>query len=292
MTDIIAFANRHAPDRIAIAGVLAVRCLRYVNETPVAPLKTLPNLHVRSTRCEERPVFHQSTGLYGFLQLQPGNHRVVINDPEQRYLSRAIEVEVPDRSGVRAILEKGGVPAPGSAAPLFTDAAMRPSVNYPLLPGESAIWGQVSDNSGRPLAFCRLQLATRYDDFDTSVVSYSDSSGSYLLRLSGERASFVEPVDTDADGVTDTSGELTTTFDRELRVHALKQNPLGLENPIDAFPVDFDSLDPDDPAGPYQLESFSLYNPATDEQRLPAAGLTPQPSIQVGRRIRWDITLT
>ncbi|MCU7854572.1 MAG: hypothetical protein KZQ79_02585, partial [Candidatus Thiodiazotropha sp. (ex Lucinoma borealis)] len=120
----------------------------------------------------------------------------------------------------------------------------------------------------------------------------SDMSGTYLLRLSGERASFVVPEDIDADGVPDTSGELTTTFDRELSVHSLKQNPLGLENPLDVFPVNFDSLDPDDPAGPYQLESFSLYNPATDEQRLPVGAVMPRPSIQVGRRIRWDIILT
>jgi hypothetical protein len=292
MTDIIEFANRHAPDRITIAGVLAVRCLRYVNETAAPSMKTLSNLQLNSTRCEEQPVFHHSTGLYGFLQLQPGIHRVVINDPGQRYLPRAIQVEVPDRGSIREILEKGGLPAPGAARPLYADAAMRPSVNYPLLPGESAIWGQVSDSGGRPLAFSRLQLATRYDDSDTSVVSYSDSSGVYMLRLSGERARFVEPEDTDADGVADTSGELTTTFDRELRVHALKQNPLGLEDPLDAFPVDFDSLDADDPASPYQLESFSLYNPATDEQRLAVGSVMPQPSIQVGRRIRWDITLT
>ncbi|MCM8882054.1 MAG: hypothetical protein LC541_01800 [Candidatus Thiodiazotropha sp.] len=292
MTEVIEFANRYAPDRITITGVLAVRCLRYVNETATAPLKTLPNLHMNSTRSEEQPVFHESTGLYGFLKLQPGTHRVIINDPGQRYLPRAIQVDVPDRSSVRANLEKGGLPSPGSAGPLYTDAAMRPSVNYPLLPGESAIWGQVSDSNGRPLAFSRLQLATRHDDGDTHVVSYSDMSGTYLLRLSGERASFVVPEDIDADGVPDTSGELTTTFDRELSVHSLKQNPFGLENPLDVFPVNFDSLDPDDPAGPYQLESFSLYNPATDEQRLPVGAVMPRPSIQVGRRIRWDIILT
>ncbi len=292
MTELIQFANRHSPDRITIAGVLAVRCLRYVNETAATPLKTLPNLHLRSTRGEERPLFHESTGLYGFLGLQSGIHRVLITDPGQRYLPRAIQVDVPDRSTVRAVLEKGGLPPPGSASALYADAAMRPSVNYPLLPGESAIWGQVSDTNGRPLAFSRLQLATRHDDSDTRVISYSDSNGVYLLRLPGERASFIPPEDIDDDGVPDTSGELTATFDRALSVHSLKQNPLELENPLDAFPVDFDSLDPDDPAGPYQLESFRLHNPATDEQRLPAGAVMPQPSIQVGRRIRWDIFLT
>lgn len=289
--NLISASNGLAPDRITVAGVLAVRCLRYVNEAAPVPTATLPKLQLRSTRAAEQPLFHRSTGLYGFLGLSPDDHRIHINDPTQRYLPRAIQVTVPDRSNVVAVLQRGGRPPVDTVGPLYVDAAMRPSVSYPLAPGESAIWGRVIANDGQPVAYCRLQLATRHDDSDTTVISYSDSNGVYLLRLPGEKVRFVLPKDIDDDDVIDIPGELTTDFDRRLSVHSLRQNPLSLAEPLDAFPADFDTLNPDDANSPYRSESFRLHNPATDEQRLPDGTEMPQPMIQVGRRIRWDIFL-
>lgn len=115
---LLAFAREHSAERSVLTGVLALRLVRYIGEGAVAPAATLPiaGLRVRSTSAVETPRYHPSTGLYGFLHLRPGRHRIHIEDPRERYLPRAIEVDVPDRREVRRVLETDVPPLPGLPA--------------------------------------------------------------------------------------------------------------------------------------------------------------------------------
>ena len=140
----LVWAAAYSPDRITIAAVLGLRPLRYAGEgSPLAgpPIERLSITAVGST---ERPSYHDSTGLYGFLKLPAGARRIEITDPARRVLPWAITANVPDRSTIRAALQAGVTP-PSSPPPLLLDVALRPAPGVPLSPGLTAIWGAVRE---------------------------------------------------------------------------------------------------------------------------------------------------
>src|SRR5437667_3804365 len=98
------------PDRIVATAMLGLRPLRYVSEGVAAVGPAIEGLRVVAVGAAEIPVFHQSTGLYGFLHLPPGDRRIEISDPLQQLLAWAITAAVPDRSAIRTALERGVSP--------------------------------------------------------------------------------------------------------------------------------------------------------------------------------------
>ena len=79
------------PDRIVATAMLGLRPLRYVSEGVAAVGPAIEGLRVVAVGAAEIPVFHQSTGLYGFLHLPPGDRRIEISDPLQQLLAWAKE---------------------------------------------------------------------------------------------------------------------------------------------------------------------------------------------------------
>ena len=135
------WAARHSPERIVAVGVLALRIRRYQSESAPLGLASIPGLRVTVRGHAERPLWHESTGLYGFLRLPPDELRVEVADPAGRFQAQAVLAQVPDRGAVQEALEAGAVPAPGSAKPLILDIALRPAIGMALPPGTSAVWG-------------------------------------------------------------------------------------------------------------------------------------------------------
>ena len=181
----LAWAARHSPDRISAVGVLAVRIRRHLTDAGAPGLTAIPDLRVRVAGHPERPLWHASTGLYGFLDLPPGDVRIEIEDPAGRYQSQAVSATVPDRSALKEVLEAGEAPVP-VAAPAYPTANLRPSLAMGLPPGTSALWGVVRDGS-RVVPGALLSLATVRDGAADTVTTLSGRDGSYLIVLPFER---------------------------------------------------------------------------------------------------------
>ena len=101
----LGWAARHSPDRITAIGVLAVKVRRHLTDGADPGLTPIPNLRVRVAGQPERPLWHQSTGLYGFLDIPPGEARIEIDDPTGRYQPQSIT----------ATVLPGPTPSPASA---------------------------------------------------------------------------------------------------------------------------------------------------------------------------------
>lgn len=302
--NVLDFAASFASERTVALGVLAVQARQYVSKDVAG--QAVPGLSVWSIESEERPLYHPSTGVYGFLGLKQGTHRIHIVDPLGRYLPQAQEVEVPDREAARKRLLRGVESAdrlPDTAYPIVL---VRPGIGYPLLGGDTAVWGSVRRPSGQPVPFARIRIRTKYRNVDTDLVTYTDLNGVYLARLAGERPEFnlPEPGDlppdpgpgpletppADTDDADDT--ELIVEFEREITVHRLKNEPQirsGSGDPLRTLPADFDKLDPDAPNGPYRASAeFELWPGGAEPNEPGPTKIT----FHVGRRARWDIVLT
>lgn len=179
------WAARHAPERVVAVGVLALRIRRYQSDAAPPRLASIPGLRITVRGHFERPLWHESTGLYGFLRLPPGDQRVEVADPSGRFQAQAVLAPVPDRSAVHEALEAGTAPAPGSARPLILDVALRPALGIALPPGTSALWGVVSDG-GRPVAGALLGIASVFQGAAERITGMSGPDGSYLLVLPSE----------------------------------------------------------------------------------------------------------
>lgn len=247
-------------DRSVTLGVLSVFVHQYLREDADEPGPTVPGLRVWSLSSDEVALYHRAAALYGFLRLShlDNPHRLHLVDPTGHWLPRACVVaDVPDRALLRDALAAGATPPDGApwAAPIRARTLpLYPSVDCPVVPGETVIWGALRDPAGQPAPFARVEVQTA----SQTVVGYSDLQGSYLVRLRGERATFVVPeaaVDDDLlpedDGLPElgdddeSPAELTDRFDFTVRFWRLRQPPRPGQDPLRAFPADFDQLGAD-----------------------------------------------
>ncbi len=267
------WAATYSPDRITIAAVLGLRALRYTGEGRPLAGPPIERLSVTAIGSPERPSYHESTGLYGFLKLPAGARRIEIVDPARRMMPCAITANVPDRSTIRAALQAGVTP-PSSPPPLLLDVAMRPAPGAPLAPGLTAIWGIVRDSgSGAPVPLARIACAT----VGGSVVSYAQRDGGFVIVLPLEKpASLAHPPVFD--------------FPRALTLHAPKPPlaaALGGTNFVGALPADLDLLDPNAAASPFAARQYQLRK--GDGTLL--AGPNPDLPVRAAQQSRWDIEL-
>ncbi|WP_270937915.1 hypothetical protein, partial [Falsiroseomonas oryzae] len=143
MSASLAFAARFDADRVVALGVVALRAMRYVAQDRPAAGPPVEGLRVEAVGATERPGWHASTGLYGFLKLPPGPRRLVVTDPAGRFQPAAVQLTVPDRSAVRARLEAGATSPDMTPRALLRDVALHAAPTAPIPPGLTAVTGQV-----------------------------------------------------------------------------------------------------------------------------------------------------
>jgi len=268
------WAAAYSPDRIAIAAMLGLRPLRYTGEGRPLAGPPIEGLRVTAVGSPERPSYHDSTGLYGFLRLPAGARRIEISDPTRRVLPWAITANVPDRSTIRAALQAGVTP-PSSPAPLLLDVALRPAPGAPLSPGLTAIWGIVRESSsGAPVPLARIACATAGGG---SVATYAQRDGGFVIVLPLEKpSSLAQPPVFD--------------FPRALTLHAPKPPlaaALGGANFVGALPADLDTLDPNAATSPFAARQYRLRK--GDGTLI--AGPNPDLPVRAAQQSRWDIEL-
>lgn len=278
MSAAIAFANAHAPDRIVAVGLLALRALRYSAQGRAAELPPIEGLQVEVVGFREKSGWHQATGLYGFLALPPGPCRILVTDPQHRWLPAAYSAVVPDRSAVKRSLERGSEHPNMAPRPLIREVALHPAPGRPLMPGVTAVHGVVREG-GRPVRSARLALTTLLAGALRTHITWSADDGSYLLRLPGERP--------DAIG-----GAPPFLAQRTLTVHAPRA-PLAAAlsaDPLAGLPVERDAIDVDALGSPFVRRGFALRG-ADGTLRGQVAGVDPTLEILGGQQRRWDIEL-
>jgi hypothetical protein len=279
---VMTWAAGHSPDRIAAVGVLAIRPRRYLSDGVALGLTPIPGLRVRVPDREETPIWHQSTGLYGFLRLPPGTARVEVSDPAGRYLPQALTAAVTNRQSVRAALEAGEVPDANAPRPLYLDVALRPAIDFAVPPGTAAIWGLVRGRDDRrPVPGALVGLDTVLTGVADRVTGMSGPDGCYLLVLPGEAMDrgVAPPV---------------RRFDRRLTVEAPRP-PLaaalaGPQGYLRALPPGVFGLSDADRTALFQVRDFQL-RPAVGALRERVNDQNPLTTVSIGERVRWDIEL-
>jgi hypothetical protein len=275
------WAAGRSPDRIVAVGVLAVRVRPYLSDGASPPPGSIPGLHVRAAGFGEVPLWHESTGIYGFLRLPPGQARIEVEDPARRFLAQAVPAAVPDRGPVRDALQSGQPVPTGSPGYGLVDVLLRPSAEMAFPPASTAVWGVLRESAdGRPIAGALLTFESLLNGAADTVTTLSGPDGSYLAALPGE--------------VLDRSTNPPIRgFDRALTVDA-PLPPLAEALATQGFLAG-------QPAGPFRLtmaERLALYADrrfqlrAEDGSRRPhTGGQNPLVPVSIGLRVRWDIEL-
>lgn len=276
---LLEWAARHSPDRIAAVGVLAVRVRRYLSEGVAPALEPIPGLRLRVAGHDERPFWHASTGLYGFLGIPPGEARIEIEDPAGRWQAQAISALVPDRSALRRALEEGSAPA-AVPAPAYPAVALRPAPAMALAPGLSALWGVVRDG-GRPVAGALLEIDTVRAGLADRVTGLSGADGSYLLVLAGE-------------ALDRSQTPPQRQFERALAVSAPRPAlaaRLARNGFLAALPANVFTLSAAERAAGFMPRNFQLRD-AAGVAHPPVDGHNPHAIVGAGSRVRLDIELS
>jgi len=271
------WATRHSPERIAAVGVLALRIRRYLSEGAPPGLAPIAGLRVKAAGHPERPGWHDSTGLYGFLRLPPGDTRIEVDDPAGRFQAQALSVDVPDRSAVREALEAGTPPA--GPAPRFLEVALRPTPTMALPPATTALWGVVRDGT-RPVPGALLALSTVLSGLADRVTGLSGPDGSYVLVLPGEAIDrSVNPP------LRQFARTLTVRVPRPPLAAALSAEGFLAAQPANVFSLTAAGRDALFMPRDFQLrDSGGTLFPQV-------GGLNPSASVSIGLQVRLDIEL-
>lgn len=274
----LAWAARHSPDRISAVGVLAVRIRRYLTTGADPSLAALPGLRVRVAGQAERPLWHESTGLYGFLNIPPGDARIEIDDPAGRYQPQAISALVPDRSALRAALEAAETP-PVVPPPAYPSVDLRLGLAMGLPPATTAVWGVLRDGS-RAVPGALLSLATVRTGVADTVSTLSGPDGSFLLVL---------PFEVIDRGV----NPPTRSFNRSLTVFAPRPAlaaALAAQGFLAGQPANVFGLSAAQRDALFLPRGFQLRD-AGGALHPQVGGQNPPVSVSVGRKVRLDIEL-
>lgn len=232
------WASAHSPERSTHLGSIALRCGRYLADGLDAG-DAIPGLRV--TDSTRTALWHASTEVYGFVDAPPGNRELLVRDPTRRYFPRRVIADFPDRS----------VPL-GDPGATWMTLQMLPTVELPIPPAETVLWGSVTQPGGAPvpLAFVRTSTATR------SYRALTDLNGVYMLWLVGEPADAAP--------------------NRTVHVHPLLTPP-DPDSPWPSIPLDVDTL------VPLSAAFSALYRFSSSD----ASAL-----VRAGTRARMDITVS
>jgi hypothetical protein len=166
--------------------VLRLRALRYLAEghpglaSPVAGLRVQP-VGVPGIGAEWDAVSGETL----FAELPPGPRRILVTDPERRFLPAALNLVIPHRFPPRPT---SGLPAP-RLQPLALTLRLRAAPSRALPPDQTAVIGTVRDRAGRGVPLARIACATVLEGRATEAVTWSAADGTFVLPLPGEDAS-------------------------------------------------------------------------------------------------------
>jgi hypothetical protein len=257
---------------------------------PHARKVPLVDLLITCPSLRRRARFHPSSGLYGFVDIPPGPHRLRIEDPTGRWLSRDVMATVRNELALRRQLAGAQIPPTPEREALDVAPAvapvvvlMRPSPAMAETRGTTRLLGSVVHPDGSPAAFARIEAAGEHGTWTT----WSDPSGGFLLALPHESAVPVADPDTEPasgdpadDGLGDPapSGAPVPVSIPTVSVHMRAWSPKARAGvrPLDAFVPPFDEL-----ASPTDIQQIVSTDAAFVEHYASPA-VTRQLNLEVG----------
>lgn len=253
-----------APPRPRIEPVLGLRALRYVAEGHPGQLPPLVGLRVTAVGLPGAVAeWDGMTGESVFGVLPPGPRRLLVTDPDRRYLPAALDVVVPSRLPARPTAAQH----PPAGDPLHLAVRLRPAPGRALPPDVTAVIGTVRDAAGRVIPLARIACATVVDGRETEAVTWSAADGAFVLPLPGEDA-----------GQAPVVRSLTLHLPVPELARALAIDFLG------ALPADLDRA-PAEAGRLFRAARYSLADAAGAAPDAPK-GMMP---LRLRRSIRWDI---
>lgn len=263
-------AWRLAPPPAALAEpVLFVHALRYVAEGRPGALPAIAGLRLQAVGiANTEHGFDSATGLTFLRDLPPGPRRILVTDPQRRYLPAALTVVVPSRFPVRPTASPAG-----GGAPLRVSIRLRPSPSRAVPDGMTAVIGRLRDQQGRGIALGRLECTTLLQDQPVRLVTWTDADGSFALLLPGEAPRLDVPP----------PPPVARRLEVRLPVPALAA----------ALAADFLGALPDGLDGMAEGREALLFTPCAVQLRAADGASANQPPgllpIRPGRSIRWDL---
>ncbi len=266
-------AWRLAPPSRTVAGdpILGIRALRYEAEGRPGALPTIAGLRLHAVGVgAAAQSFDTVTGLNFLQDLPPGPRRILVTDPERRFLPAAATINIPARFPARPTL---GAAAPERVALPRLTIRLRPSPSRAIPVGMTAVIGRLCDRTGRGIALGRLECTTVLQGKPAKVITWTDAEGGFALLLSGEAPRL------DAPPPPPVARGLTVSRPNPILAGALATDfPAGQ-------PDDLDTIAPDQLAVLFTPCAVRLH--AADGQVADCApGHLP---IRPGRTMRWDL---
>lgn len=245
--------------------ILGIRALPYRAEGQPGTLPPVAGLVVKAVGIiGARPEWDAASGQTRFTDLPPGPRRIVVTDPERRYLPAALMVDVPDRYPLRPTAGGPSIPVP--THPVRRTVLLRPAPGRAIPTGMTAVIGTLRDSAGRSIALARLAAST--DAGLMRVVTWTDEAGGFALLLPDNEA-----------GASPATCTLVVHTPTARLAGALAADPLG------ALPADLDQQDPDGPHSLFDRRSVATLAP-DGTVAAAAPGALP---LRPGRTIRWDL---
>lgn len=244
--------------------ILGIRALPYRAEGQPGAMPPIPGLVMKAIGIiGARPAWDAASGQVRFADLPPGPRRILVTDPERRFLPAAVMVQVPDRFPQRPTA--GGPPIPVPAHPVRRTVLLRPASGRAIPPGMTAVIGTLRDGAGRPIPLGRLAATT--DAGLMRVVTWTDEAGGFVLLLP----------DTES-GTPPATCTIVVHIPLPHLASALAADMLS------ALPPDLDQQDPDGPNSLFERRSVITLAPDGVQAEAPSGSLALRP----GRTIRWD----
>ncbi|MDO9501092.1 hypothetical protein [Falsiroseomonas sp.] len=268
-----------APPPAALAQpVLSVHALRYVAEGRPGALPAIAGLRLQAMGiANTEHGFDSATGLTFLRDLPPGPRRILVTDPQRRYLPAALTVVVPSRFAVRPTASPPGEASQYGAlrggAPLRVSIRLRPSPSRAVPDGMTAVIGRLRDQQGRGIALGRLECTTLLHGQPVRLVTWTDTDGSFALLLPGEAPRLDMPP----------PPPVARRLEVRVPVPALAA----------ALAADFLGALPDGLDGMAAEQVALLFTPCAVQLRAADGAPGDQPPgllpIRPGRSIRWDL---
>jgi hypothetical protein len=251
--------------------ILQIRPLRYLAEGHPGALPPVQGLRVQvqgslAARSEQEA----QSGLLRIQDLPAGPRRILLTDPERRFLPLALNVTVPPRLPTRPTIA-----APPSAPLPRPTVLLRSAPGRAIPAGMTAVIGTLRDAAGHGIALGMLTVMSVLEGRPARIVTWTAEDGSFALWLPGEAPGLDTPA----------PPPVTRSFALHLPTPALAA----------ALAADFLGALPADLDGSAATTRPNLFRPATAQllgpDGTPAAaepGLLP---IRPARTQRWDLCL-
>ena len=245
--------------------ILGIRALAYQGEGRPGLLPAIAGLRVQAIGIVgARPFWDAATGQTRFDEMPPGTRRILVSDPDRRFLPAALTLEIPARHPARPTAANDQAPGP----PPRRTVLLRPAPGRAIPAGMTAVIGTLRDAAGRGIALGRLACATGPEGRAATWVTWTDSDGGFALLLpEGDPAA--------------RSCALAVHVPVPALAAALARDPLG------ALPPDLDAHDPDRMTGLFLPRAIVPHAPVGATATVPHGELPIRP----GRTMRWDLVL-